>query len=405
MRVATAARSRLGEPRRVYLIGARVAAAAIAAVWLIVAARLLPLGDFADLALISALSAIAVQLADLGVGIQLPIAFTGTDSGMPVAAVRQAFLRRLTGSAATVPFLIAAFTAVAATRSLTVAAGFAVSAVATSVYGAGYVALRSADAYGLETVLEPGGRLVVLALGTALAASGHGLGPIAWSYALADLLVLAVVALAVAARCRGRSGGPQLGRVSWLVAAGPVGMLYWRADIWLLAALATSRQVALYGSSYRLLDAALLPALVVAQLFPAPFARATADERRALLVRWVRAAVCLMLPFTVLASFLARPVLTLVFGHEFAGAAVPLVWLAFAAPLTAAAFILTTTLATLDPRAYIGAAVIALAVNVGGNLLLAPAFGASGAAAVTVLSQSLLVAVLWTRVSRRLPAH
>jgi len=302
---------------------------------MIIAARLLDLADFADLALAAALCTMAVQVADIGVAVQLPQAFAA-GTGTPVAAIRQAFRRRLLGSLAVAPLLIGGFLAVAARPSFPVAAGFAVSAVATAVYGAGYVALRALDAYGLETVLEPAGRVVVLALGVYVALSARGLVWIAWSYALADLVLLAVIAGVLHHRCRRTSGGPQLGRVTSIVAAGPIGMVYWRADIWLLAALATSRQVALYGSSYRLLDAALLPALVLAQLFLAPFARCEPKRQWALLVRWVRGSVVAMLPFALVAAVFGRQILTLLFGGDYAGGSTALALLAVAGPLTAA---------------------------------------------------------------------
>ncbi|MGH9165979.1 MAG: hypothetical protein ACRDZW_10770, partial [Acidimicrobiales bacterium] len=110
------------------------------------AARLLDIGDFADLALVAALSAIAVQVADLGVGIQLPQAFATSDPGSPVVAIRQALFRRLAGSSAVAPVLVVAFLTTAASPSLVVVAGFAVSTVATAAYGAGYIALRSVNA-------------------------------------------------------------------------------------------------------------------------------------------------------------------------------------------------------------------------------------------------------------------
>jgi O-antigen/teichoic acid export membrane protein len=369
---------------------------------MVVAARLLDLGQFADLALGAALSAIAVQIADVGVGIQLPQAFAGQTQGLPVEAIRQAFRRRLGGGLAVAPLTIVAFVTVASTRSFAVAAGFAVSTIATSVYGVGYVALRAIDANGLEAALEPSGRLLVLALGTICATSGLSLAWIAWSYALADILALGMVGVVIARRRRGSESGPRLGRVTWLGAAGPIGMVYWRADIWLLAALATSRQVALYGSAYRLLDAALLPALVLAQLFAAPFARCPAEQRLTFVRRWVRGSFFLMLPFALVASVLGGPLLTTLFGPDFAGATRALALLGMAAPLTAVAFVLTTALATLAPRCYVGVAAIALGANLVANVLFAARFGASGAAAATVASQVVLIWALWAAVRRHL---
>lgn len=376
-------------------------AAGVAAVWMVLAARLLDIRNFADLALAAALCAVAVQVADIGVAVQLPQAFAAGPE-MPAAAIRQAFRRRLLGSIAVAPLLVGGFLAVAARPSFAVAAGFTVSAIATAMYGAGYVALRALDAYGLETVLEPAGRVVVLALGAYVAASGRGLVWIAWSYALADLVLLAVIAAVVYRRCRATGGGPPLGRLTWLAAAGPIGMVYWRADIWLLAALATSRQVAFYGSSYRLLDAALLPALVLAQLFLAPFARCEPERRWALLMRWVRGSALAMLPFAAVAATFGRPLLTTLFGRDYAGASTALTILAIAGPLTAVAFLLTAALAVIDPRSYVGLAVLALAVNLVGNVLFARHFGAAGAATVTVVSQGLLLGTQWVAVRRRL---
>lgn len=112
----------------------------------------------------------------------------------------------------------------------------------------------------------------------------------------------------------------------------------------------------------------------------------------------------MMLPFTLAAGMLAGPLLRLLFGQQFVGASTALVLLGLAAPLTAAAFLLTTTLATLDARRYIAVAGVALAVNLGGNLLFMPHFGASGAAAMTVASQGFLVCTLWALVRRQLPS-
>ncbi|HUQ64419.1 MAG TPA: polysaccharide biosynthesis C-terminal domain-containing protein [Acidimicrobiales bacterium] len=390
------------KPKRAFLVGGRVVASAISALWIFVAARLLGLDEFADFALGLALAGIAVQVADMGVGIQLPLAFSSSEHDMPAVATRQAFLRRLIGAAFAAPFLVVAFVTVSTSHSVAVASGFAVSSIATSVYGAGYVGLRAAGAYGVETVLEPAGRVLVLAGGAYLASSGWSLSWIAWSYALADLTTLCVVGVVVARRCRVAPAGPRLDRLTWLIAAGPIGMVYWRVDIWLLAALATSVQVALYGSAYRLLDAALLPALVVAQLFPAPFARCPRERRREFVTRWVGGAALILLPFTLVVLAFAEPLLSLLFGEPFVGAANALRLLAIAAPLSAAVFVLTTTLATLDARAYIYAAGIALVVNVIGNMLLLPRFGASGAAAMTVASQAGLVCSEWMLVRRRL---
>ena len=393
-----------GDRHRMFLVGGRVSAAGISAVWMVIAARSLEIVEFADLALGSALCAMAVQVADVGVGIQLPQAFAVRGEGMPVTAIRQAFLRRTAGSLVAAPLLVLAFVAVAADPSFAVAGGFAVSTIATALCAVGHVALRSVDRYTVETVLEPVGRVAVLGFGTYAAVSGRGLVWIAWSYAFADLMCLGVVAVVVSRGCSPSAGGPRLGPVTWLAAAGPIGMVYWRADVWLLAALASSRQVALYGSSYRLLDAALLPALVLSQLFIAPFARCPRDDQRVFALRWARRSVALMLPFTVTAVLLGSSLLRLLFGEEFAGAGATLGLLGIAAPLTAAAFVLTTALATLAPRAYISVAVLALALNIGGNLLLLPHFGASGAAAMTVVSQGALVFTLWRTISRRLPS-
>lgn len=388
---------------RASLVGGRLVAAGVSAVWMVAAARLLAIGEFADLALASALSAMAVQVADLGVGIQLPQAFAGPGGEMPSLAIAQALRRRLTGAAVATPLLIGAFVVVAADPSLWVALGFGVSTIATAVYGAGYVALRAVDANRLETVLEPGGRLVVLVLGTGIAAGGHGLAWIAWAYAMADVACLLAVTTVLRRRTgAGGEGGPGLDRATWVSAAAPIGMIYWRADIWLLAALATSRQVALYGSAYRLLDAALLPALVISQLFPAPFARCGAAGRPAMVRRWLRGSALVMVPFTVVAVAVGRPLLGLLFGADYGGGAAALALLGIAAPLTAAAFLLTMCLATLDPRAYIGVALVALAANVAANLVLARTYGAAGAAAATVASQALLVGWLRGEVNRRL---
>lgn len=112
--------------------------------------------------------------------------------------------------------------------------------------------------------------------------------------------------------------------------------------------------------------------------------------------------MAMTLPFTVIAVAFGRPLLRLLFGPAFSDATASLTILAVAAPLTAAAFVLTAALASLDARAYIILAALALAVNLGGNLLLAASFGAAGAAGMTLLSQVVLVSTQWAKVRRRL---
>ncbi|WP_369130195.1 murein biosynthesis integral membrane protein MurJ [Modestobacter roseus] len=155
----------------------------------------------------------------------------------------------------------------------------------------------------------------------------------------------------------------------------------------------------------------LLVATVVAALYPAFSAAGTPDRRaelRSLVDRALRAVLLVLLPVTVVLVVAARPLVQLVFGRgDFDAAAV-------AATTTAATWYAAATLglalrsitsraclAVGDRRTPAVVALLAMAVNVVGDLTLGVAYGIAGIALSTSLSLVLAAGLSIALLARR----
>jgi O-antigen/teichoic acid export membrane protein len=218
---------------------------------------------------------------------------------------------------------------------------------------------------------------------------------------LAAALTTNVVMLGVARALAGTPGP------SSPVAAGAVGALlrravpfgllmagfalYYRIDMVMLEWLAPSRELGHYAAAYRFLDAVVvLAASLGGPLFPrlASLAGSAPAEVRRLLEAGWRPLLALGLPLTAGTIALASELVALLFGPDFTGAApllrllilgtLPLFWVNVANHALIAADRLW---------ALVGVYALSALVNVVGNLVLIPRWGAAGSAAATVVCE------------------
>ena len=262
------------------LTAAKIVASAASAIWVFVAARQLPIDAFGDLALLLALGVIAVAVADLGLSIVVPELIGAQAAGPRHVALKAARLRAGSGAVASLVVGVAYLT-VASDRSILIPLVFAGSIIVTAIHHAMAAALRAVGSVGTEAITDVGSRCLVLGAGWIVLNSGHGLLGVAAVYAIAD--VATVVVFTVVLRSRGDEGTlpPLPIRAIWKLALIiPFATVYWRLDVWLLAAHRQQRRRREYGAAYKLLDAGLLPPLALASLVAVRAARLASVELR-----------------------------------------------------------------------------------------------------------------------------
>jgi len=150
--------------------------------------------------------------------------------------------------------------------------------------------------------------------------------------------------------------------------------LYYRVDMVMLEWLAAPGELGRYAAAYRFLDAVIALA-------------APGEARRLLEAGW-RPLLALGLPLTVGTVVVAGDLVALLFGPEFAGAA-PLLRLLILGTLPLFWVNVANHALIAGDRvwALVGVYALSALVNVAGNLVLVPRFGAAGSAVATVVCE------------------
>lgn len=204
-------------------------------------------------------------------------------------------------------------------------------------------------------------------------------------------------------------------RARWgglLGVAVPVGLaglfisIYYRLDAVLLLQLAGEREAGVYGAAYRILDPLLfLPQSVTAAVFPVLSAIRTSDPARVrrLVQRGAEYMAVISLPALAVTVVLSGPIISLLFGPEFARSAdvLPVLMIAFVAICYGSLAGALAPVLGLQWRLTIYAATGA-AANVALNVVLIPPFGALGSAWATVVTEGLTMALLFATCLRAL---
>jgi O-antigen/teichoic acid export membrane protein len=372
-------------------------ASLVSAVWLVVVARHLSLTEFGDVVLLLALGAIFNTVSDRG--LQFVLAeHVAKSQVIHEPTLRTVVARRLVAGAGCALLTGALYLLAAHDRNLEIPLVFAVSILATTVYSSALTAYRALGYVAADGANEILSRIGVLAVGTLWLVNGGGILAVVATYALADVSSAIVVYLTLRARLFSRERPASQPDLSWRATA-PMALamvttiIYFRIDTYMVGLIRGPASAGLYGAAYRVLEGALIPAAALASLVIAHGARPGAD-RAAAARRFTFIAVLTTLPPVIAGAILARPLMRLAFGPEFAKAA-PIVLVLLLSALPGAVVAALTPLSGIaDRRRFATSATAVLAMNVALNLGAIPLWGPAGAAWVNVASQVVLAMLL-----------
>lgn len=182
--------------------------------------------------------------------------------------------------------------------------------------------------------------------------------------------------------------------------------IYNRIDVVLITKMLGYTQAGLYTSAYKFFDLiGFFPAVVSHSLYPllaAYMARKEIGSVRTTLEKYLRFLLALSLPMGVGGMLLARPVITLLAGPQFADAA-PVLAILIWAPVALFIYIVANSLVISQLTRF--AVMITganVAINIIGNILLLPVIGIKGAAIMTVVSECLQGLFYFVFIRRRI---
>ena len=253
---------------------------------------------------------------------------------------------------------------------------------------AGLIAQRVATAAaGVAVLLAGGGVVSVAAVYSAGAALQVGVG---------TLLMHRRIGLPRLAVSRGH--WRRLALQTWPFAVQDAfTVLLFRVDAVLLSLIATDAAVGRYGAAYRLLDSTLFVSWALGGAFAAMYAYLEEDGEPsvgAVFQRSVKLALVALVPVAVVLGGLAKPVLEVIYGHEFGEGATALALLSPVVVLLAAVT-LSSVLVTSrrDPASIIPLSAGMVGLNVALNFALIPHYAEDGAAAAMLITELVFVGV------------
>jgi len=208
---------------------------------------------------------------------------------------------------------------------------------------------------------------------------------------------------------------PVVDRIAWRelqAGALPLGFfmiainMYTYVDTVILGVMRTDVEVGWYSASFRVYEGlTYVPSILAAVLTPR-LSRLFVDDRsahRSLMLRVLALSMALGLVLGGVALLLAGPILTTIFGREYAPGIPPLEILAGGALFVFATWILHAAAISINlDRRLLLTTIVGLTSNIVLNLIWIPRWGISGAAWATVVAEALTAALLFVQVQRRI---
>ncbi|MEN3279599.1 MAG: hypothetical protein V7607_739 [Solirubrobacteraceae bacterium] len=184
-----------------------------------------------------------------------------------------------------------------------------------------------------------------------------------------------------------------------LGAASLLASVYFTIDLVVLGWLVSAHEVGRYAAAVKLLTLLVtVPSLITVAALPGLSARAAdRDELSRLAARIWHWLIAAGLPLCVATAIFAGPIVSVAFGPQYASSASVIRVLALAAALALATNVLGTLLTSQGlARPMLVQNTLALALNVGGNVVLAPRYGVIASAWLTVATEALVgLGALW----------
>jgi O-antigen/teichoic acid export membrane protein len=272
--------------------------------------------------------------------------------------------------------------------------------------------LQGLERFDLEAALVVTDRALLLVFGAVALLNGYGLPGLALAFVAARASMVVVARLLL--RPVVGPTRPRHDRQMWRElqqAALPLGFFmialntYSYIDTVILGMMRTDAETGWYAASFKIYEGlTYAPSILAAVLTPrlSNFFVHDRGAHRQLLVRGLALSVVLGAAIGAVALGLARPIVTTVFGPDYAPAAAPLQVLAGGSIFVFATWILHAAAisSNLDRRLLVTTA-IGLGANIGLNLALIPAWGIVGSAWATVVAEALTVGLLAAQIWRR----
>jgi O-antigen/teichoic acid export membrane protein len=172
------------------------------------------------------------------------------------------------------------------------------------------------------------------------------------------------------------------------------------ADLLLIGALRSAHDAGLYSAAYRVTDGVFIVSSSLGLTFlPRIAAAARTGKLPTIVSAYWRLTVLFAVPLALIGPAVASATIALLFGTRYAPAATPLALLLIGAGVSFADTVFLYTLAMLQrDRLFLAIVLAGFLTNLLLNLALIPRFGISAAAAVTLLTYTvMLVSVVWVQ--------
>jgi O-antigen/teichoic acid export membrane protein len=172
-----------------------------------------------------------------------------------------------------------------------------------------------------------------------------------------------------------------------------IGLLHFKADLLILAAVRPATDVGIYALGYAFIEQALfLPGFLMAVVFPIivrGIAQGTESDTQSVVAKAFEVLVLVGVAVNLFLFFAARPLIEVVSNSEFVDAATVLQVVSFSVvPFFANAVLFSVLVALNRRRALLGITTAAVVLNSGLNLLLIPKYGYMAAAVLTVATET-----------------
>jgi O-antigen/teichoic acid export membrane protein len=180
---------------------------------------------------------------------------------------------------------------------------------------------------------------------------------------------------------------------------------HFRIGIILLQTLQGEVATGIFSAPHKLITTLIMgiSAFQIA-LFPAlsRLHRESLDQLGVLLRNSIRYLLLFMVPGSLLLALIASPLITLIFGPEFRSSIPVLQLLSLALVIMSLRIIVGTSLGAMDKQGeYVSAHVFAVTIFIGACLWAIPKWSSLGCAVAFLVSEAVLLFVVWYRVSRR----
>ena len=362
-------------------------------------ARRLSQADYGKLMFALTLCGVTVLVTDLG---------ASSDLSRRVAAAPAGARRRLESVlSARLPLLgaylvlLPAWVALTKPDALAVAAAIAVFAVCKDVYRSYSSLFLGLHRVG-DTVAAYGVSLLVLVAAVAAgAAAGAGLAWMTGAHVLSGAVLLGVAAGMMRRRIgpvRLRCGWHRMRRVFggsvWLFVLSVAGLVHFAADTLMLGYLQPYEQVARYEAAAKLLEASQFMVrpltLILLPVCAALASRGQWEDLRRLMNRMFAGVATLGVAAWGFVALLSVPIIRIVYTDTYDDSAQVLRVLYLSVPgLYASTVAMLLASSTMREKRAVLIMGLGVALNVTGNLVAIPRYGALGAAWTTVASQTL----------------